>query len=321
MSGPEHTADPRPSAAATPATDGRVMRAAIWFPGLVVALGAAVATMHGLYEVALASRVPPGIAWLYPLITDGLALVAYAATARLSGRAARYAWTVVVIAAGLSGLAQAVFLAADPVPAPPVLAGPPQPEAAVVFVTSPVLRFGVGAWPAIAAAVCAHLLFLLIADHAPSTAARTEVAPVPGGAPSVQTVVQPSEPSEPSEPSDRPVLSGADAGVKRPTLPSSAGPVASDPAGPSNGEATRPIAVTSSSERAGRRAGEPGARDRARTAAQRHHAWHGELPTVSQLMALAEVSRGTAGDALKSLREQPTPLRVVHDQHNDKANP
>ena len=125
-------------------------RVLIWLPGLAVACGAAVATAHGLYEVALAARVPAGIAWLYPLITDGLALVAYAATARLSGSAARYAWAVVVAAAGLSGLAQAAWLAADG------------------LIAAPVLRFGIGAWPAIAAAVVAHLLYLLI-DTTPQT--------------------------------------------------------------------------------------------------------------------------------------------------------
>src|SRR4051812_49696631 len=92
---------------------GRAVRAAIWLPGLAVALGAAAATAHGLFEVAVAARVPTGIAWLYPLMTDGLALVAYTATARLDGPARRYAWTVVVLAAGLSGLAQASYLAGD----------------------------------------------------------------------------------------------------------------------------------------------------------------------------------------------------------------
>src|SRR5206468_1272139 len=43
------------------------------------------------------------------------------------------------------------------------------------------------------------------------------------------------------------------------------------------------------------------ARDRAQTAATRHAVRHGELPTVSQLMNLAAVSRGTAGEALKAL--------------------
>src|SRR4051812_21253131 len=118
------TAEPTATAITEPAEsaiDGRrVVRAAVvWVPGVAVALGAAVATAHGLYEVALAARVPSRIAWLYPLITDGLALVAYAATARVRGSATRYAWAVVVAAAGLSGLAQAAWLAAGgPVAAP-----------------------------------------------------------------------------------------------------------------------------------------------------------------------------------------------------------
>jgi hypothetical protein len=44
-----------------------------------------------LYEVAVAAAVPVGNAWLYRLITDGLALVAYGATSRLTGSGARYA--------------------------------------------------------------------------------------------------------------------------------------------------------------------------------------------------------------------------------------
>jgi hypothetical protein len=131
------------------ASPTRWRRSVVWLPGLAVAVGAAVATAHGLYEVALASRVPGPIAWLYPLITDGLALVAYTATARLHGSAARYAWAVVVVAAGMSGLAQAAFLAGDA----EALAAPPW------------LRFAIGAWPAIAAAVVAHLLYLLAAPH------------------------------------------------------------------------------------------------------------------------------------------------------------
>jgi Protein of unknown function (DUF2637) len=123
----------------------------VWAAGLVVALGAGVATAHGLYEVALAAGTPRALAWLYPLITDGLALVAYATTARLNSHGRSYAWTVVVIAAGLSGLTQASYLAGGVASAPPGL------------------RFAIGAWPAIAAAVVAHLLYLLGADHPPST--------------------------------------------------------------------------------------------------------------------------------------------------------
>jgi hypothetical protein len=142
----------------------RAARATLWLPGLAVALGAAVATAHGLYEVALAAAVPVGIAWLYPLITDGLALVAYGATSRLTGPAARYAWTVVVSAAGLSGLAQAVYLASG-----------------ATLDATPTLRFGIGAWPALAAAVAAHLLYLLAAPDSaePDTPREPEVASMP----------------------------------------------------------------------------------------------------------------------------------------------
>src|SRR5437868_9492559 len=122
----------------------------VWVAGLAVALGAGVATAHGLYEVAIAAGTPRALAWLYPLITDGLALVAYATTTRLAESGRRYAWTVVVIAAGLSGLTQAGYLAGGVAQAPPVL------------------RFAIGAWPAIAAATVAHLLYLLGTHHDPS---------------------------------------------------------------------------------------------------------------------------------------------------------
>src|SRR4051794_6960221 len=141
---------------------GLAGRLAVWLPGLAVALGAAVATGHGLYEVAVAAGGPGGIAWLYPLITDGLALVAYTATARLKGSARRYAWLVVALAAGLSGLAQAAYLAGTGTPHPNPANNP---VAEPVFAADPALRFGVGAWPAIAAAIVAHLLYLLAVDH------------------------------------------------------------------------------------------------------------------------------------------------------------
>jgi hypothetical protein len=150
----------------------------LWLPGLAVALGAAAATAHGLYEVALAAAVPSGIAWLYPLITDGLALVAYGATARLSGSAARYAWAVVVVAAGLSGLAQAAFLASG-----------------ATLDASPVLRFGIGAWPAVAAAVAAHLLYLLAS---PPDSVTVAVQP-----PSNRPAIQSASPAA-LNPADRP---------------------------------------------------------------------------------------------------------------------
>lgn len=141
-------------------------RGLLWVAGLVVALGAGATTAHGLFEVAVAATVPVAVAWLYPVITDGLALVAYASTARLTTRPARrYAWTVVVVAAGLSGLAQATYLAG---------AGP--------ATASVVLRFGIGAWPAIAAATVAHLLYLIGGTAPPDVPAepgQPVAAPVP----------------------------------------------------------------------------------------------------------------------------------------------
>ena len=289
------------------AARGGWARWTVWAAGLVVALGAGVATAHGLYEVALAAGTPRGLAWLYPLITDGLALVAYATTTRLTESGRRYAWTVVVIAAGLSGLTQASYLAGGVASAPPPL------------------RFAIGAWPAIAAAVVAHLLFLLGADHSPThdpeelaeaiAAGRRCTGPVrargaagaPGGSdslrsphghrppnravltasastppPAVQTAVQPA-PRQVVQPlTSTPI----EHGIEHPAAP-----------------ATDPVVRAPAARDAAP------ARVRAQTAATGHATQHGALPTVSELMALAQVARGTAATALKDLRtqhEQPT---------------
>src|SRR6266540_1618729 len=138
---------------------------ATWTAGLAVAVGAGVATAHGLFQVAVASGVPKPVAWLYPLITDGLALVAYAATARLRSAGRRYAATIVILAAGLSGLAQAVYLAGG----------------ISTHAAAPVgLRFGVGYCPALAAAIAAHLLHLISTDD---HQAETEVEDRPADRP------------------------------------------------------------------------------------------------------------------------------------------
>lgn len=239
------------------------VRRAAWLPSLLVSIGAAVATAHGLYEVAVAAGVPVAIAWIYPLITDGLALVAYAATAQLRDSAARYAWSVVVLAAGLSGLAQACYLAGG------VGGGAP---------TS--LRFGVGAWPAVAAAIVAHLLHLLIASNQVERTAEQ----LDTGCTEPSNVDRTAAPIAPPERS------------------------AIEPARPDDVQPSNP-------------ASDAPARHRAQTAAQRHAGRHGELPTVSQLMAIAAVSRGTAGEALKALRNDPTPLHLVNPDDNTRTQP
>ena len=373
-----------------PATDSG--RWVIWAAGLVVALGAAVATAHGLYEVAIAATVPGPIAWLYPLITDGLALVAYASTTRLTAGGRRYAWAVVVLAAGLSGLAQASYLAIG------------------VHTAPAELRAGVGAWPAVAAAITAHLLYLL-ASVRPDASRPDAVRPGTDGSYEAVQPVRPdvllasrthhpvvghgdavrvsgpesrsgieqlsgplptpppgnasdgrrrphgqqSHPAEPV-PSDLPPhrrLSDPRTGDVRPDQPVRPGvvppgpvrpaavqPVRPDGADPPGavppGQVVRPdptrpydeqpavqppvrpdtpAVVRGQDPPAVSASDSPG--DRARAAALAHRARHGVLPTVSALMELAGIGRGTAGAALKQLRDHPAGeragLHVVHD--------
>jgi hypothetical protein len=298
----------------------------VWVAGLIVALGAGVATAHGLYEVALAAGTPRALAWLYPLITDGLALVAYATTTRLPESGRRYAWTVVVIAAGLSGLTQASYLAGGVAAAPPGL------------------RFAIGAWPAVAAAVVAHLLFLL-GNHSTATSSddlHQQVSHL--GQPDQATSIAGSEPA-PAGGSHKPLagaavsvtgLSSATSTSQRetlPVLPAAAAPIirASGLGGPPQAVQPPPLPVvqplTSTPiehgiEHPALPAADPvvrppAARDaaparlRAQTAATGHATRHGQLPTVSELMALAQVARGTAATALKDIRTQQTQLQAT----------
>jgi hypothetical protein len=256
-------------------------RRAIWAAGLTVAAGAAAATAHGLYQVAAAATVPGSIAWLYPLITDGLALVAYAATARLHDRGRRYAAGIVVLAAGLSGLAQAVYLAGGLNHTGTAPAG---------------LRFGVGAWPAIAAALTAHLLHLI------STGSKPEIAE-PVTARMKRSVSDPTN-------SDRPYNPASDPTRDNPTPVQTAPVEAATPPVPAVIEPVNtPVVDQTAVEQL-----TPGgsARDRARAAAHRHHDTHGALPTVTELMDLAHVARGTAGTVLKDLRKQRPALHLVN---------
>ena len=252
--------------------DGRLT----WTAGLAVALGAGVATAHGLYQVAAAARVAAPIAWLYPLITDGLALVAYAATARLHHGGRRYAAGIVILAAGLSGLAQAVYLAG----------GLDHTTAAPVG-----LRFGVGAWPAIAAALTAHLLHLIGTDSG---------EPVEVAAECSASISQSTDPL---------YKAASNPSVQSRTTPER--PSAVQPAADVYSRADGLNAVARSD---GRRS----AVQRARATAEAHRDRHGALPTVTELMRLAEVARGTAGNALKTLRNDRPALHVVNNQPENR---
>ncbi|KZB82793.1 hypothetical protein [Amycolatopsis regifaucium] len=302
--------------------------AGFWLPGLVVAICAAIATAHGLFEVVVASGVFASIAWTYPVITDGLAIVAYVATSRLTGAGRRYAWAVVILAAGLSGLAQAVYFVGGftaPVPpgpnGEPGSAGNPPPE---------LLRFWVGAWPAVAAAIVAHLLFMLseLRSGRKSSSESTKASgikppavaetarPLPVQAKPVQSAASPGPLVQPPSvqsglvqptPLDKPATpAGTERPVDQPESvqpPHGASPIDEEP------KPERP-AVTPSSPK----------RDRALHEARKYQARHGSLPTVDQLHEAAHVSRGTAGTVLKELREQPHHLHVITNLNATKAN-
>jgi hypothetical protein len=249
-------------------------RWAVWSAGLVVVVAAGAATAHGLYEVAVGSGTPGGIAWLYPVITDGLALVAYAATTRLAGPGRRYAWAVVVLAAGLSGLAQATYLAGSVGAAPTGL------------------RFGVGAWPAVAAAIAAHLLFLIGAHGSPPGGTVPDAGVPSGRGPGVQWD-SPERPSAgvqsvPSGDEPEQMRFAVNGGPDRRALP----------AGPDRGHQGVLRRALSQA-------------DRARTVAELHAARTGALPSVRELAELADVGRGTAARELAALRDRSHGLHAV----------
>jgi hypothetical protein len=280
-------------------------RVAVWLPGVLVGIGAAVATAHGLFEVARAAGSPGAIAGLYPLITDGLALVAYAATTRLSGTGRAYAWVVVVLAAGLSGLAQASYMA-DATPSPAAAGAQAVPLGMVHAAVPAALRFGVGAWPAVAAAIVAHLLFLLATNdraEEPDPAVDHVTDGAKSDAPHNASVVQPaplySETVQPVA-----VQSGSE---HPPAV--QPGPVQLNTERDNESSTNERQRSTRGPSTPDRRSGKPG--ERARQAAEAHYAEHGVLPTVTALQGRAQVSRGTAGEAIKALRPRPAGLHIV----------
>lgn len=279
-------ADPRPG------RRGRL--GVVWVAGLLVALGAGVATAHGLYEVAVAAGTPKPLAWLYPLITDGLALVAYATTTRLGESGRRYAWIVVVVAAGLSGLTQASYLAGGVDQAPPAL------------------RFAIGAWPAIAAAIVAHLLYLLSTHHDPHTAREQTLAAVEP-IPTVATATATTPPSvADTRPTPAALTHTSQGSGTASTLPPPQPPAVrqlntSLNAGPPGGRLNvqPPEHPPGNHQPSAGRATAAPATDRALTLAREHAARHRRLPTVTELAISARVARGTAAAALKTLRQHP----------------
>jgi hypothetical protein len=165
----------------------------------------------------------------------------------------------------------------------------------------------VGAWPAVAAAIVAHLLYLLATHTADALTSKACVqsAPFrPAGVQPAATTVQP-ELVQPA--------------LVEPVQP--AGPTGVQPARP------RSALTTTSDDQRVRRSGPSPARDRAQAPAARYAHRHGRLPTVSELATAADVPRGTAGTALTALRqltgrsapEHPTPQPRTTTMINNRS--
>jgi hypothetical protein len=261
-------------------------RSLVCLVALVVAASVA-ATAHGLYAVAVTSGVPRQVAVLYPLITDGLALVAYWATKQLDS--ARYPWLVIVVAAGLSGLAQAVNLAG--------------------LGESPTwLRFGVGYWPAVAVLFAAHLLWLVGRPRAGSKEERNGeadegregrgAAGVPGGA--AGTGREQGQDGDGSVPAGEPA--GDRRGEGRPLVPQVA-LTATDAGGsdsPVPGPSAPGLAALADSNGNGHGVT---LKAQAEREALAYLERHGVLPSENVLAGLAGCSRGTARNALTPLKK------------------
>jgi hypothetical protein len=94
---------------------------------LVLAAAAFTLSYDALHQLALDSRVRPGLAWLWPVVIDGTIVVALLTVlaAKRAGRGAGYPWTL----AGLFSLASVAFNVAH---------APERPVARLVFAMAPV---------------------------------------------------------------------------------------------------------------------------------------------------------------------------------------
>jgi Protein of unknown function (DUF2637) len=94
---------------------------------LVLAAAAFTLSYDALHQLALDSRVRPGLAWLWPVVIDGTIVVALLTVlaAKRAGRAAGYPWAL----AGLFSAASVAFNVAH---------APDRPVARLVFAMAPV---------------------------------------------------------------------------------------------------------------------------------------------------------------------------------------
>jgi hypothetical protein len=188
------------------------------------------------------------------------------------------------------------------------------------------LRFAVGAWPATAAAIAAHLLFL-IGEAGRVGASRDHHALTQRDEPPVFGSERVDLSGTVGDPSGRDVPTGVPAvpaGVPLGVQGVRTG-VQVDQLGVQHWDSNttgvdheRGRAVSQSGRRPGLRpALSPG--DRASAMAELHCKRRGEWPSVRELAALADVSRGTAETALRQLREAQPQLHLVDDETDSRS--
>jgi hypothetical protein len=148
--------------------------------GVLVLAGAAFTLSYdALHQLALDSRVRPGLAWLWPVVIDGTIVVALLTVlaAKRAGTAAGYPWAL----AGLFSAASVAFNIAH---------APDRPVARLVFAMAPV-----------ALVLTTHLLMQQVSWRQPSSGRPAAPALHAGPEPEQEAG---SEPAHPHRPGDHP---------------------------------------------------------------------------------------------------------------------
>jgi hypothetical protein len=144
---------------------------------LVLAAAAFTLSYDALHQLALDSRVRPGLAWLWPVVIDGTIVVALLTVlaAKRAGRGAGYPWAL----AGLFSAASVAFNIAH---------APDRPVARLVFAMAPV-----------ALVLTTHLLMQQVSWRQPTSGRPAAPAPRADLEPDQEGGPQPAHPHRPGD--------------------------------------------------------------------------------------------------------------------------
>jgi hypothetical protein len=144
---------------------------------LVLAAAAFTLSYDALHQLALDSRVRPGLAWLWPVVIDGTIVVALLTVlaAKRAGREAGYPWAL----AGLFSAASVAFNVAH---------APDRPVARLVFAMAPV-----------ALVLTTHLLMQQVSWRQPTPGRPAALAPQADLEPGQEGGSQPAHPHRPGD--------------------------------------------------------------------------------------------------------------------------